>query len=158
MFERYLKKPMNSSVGFLVLDKMISTSSRQVREQRKNSNIPPQERGSSSKDINSKKKVTRNNSSNNRYDMFSHGGGVISDAGKSPNHSLKDQDGGESFAVSILQTTFEVDPSYHDKLRPKKFDTLSTDPASLDRNSNKAFGSAIQSATISMKPETEASK
>ena len=66
--------------------------------------MPPQER-SNSKDMNSKMKVTRNSSSNNRYDMFSGGGGIVSEVGKSPvlssKHDFKD-DGGESFAVSVM--------------------------------------------------------
>ena len=77
--------------------------------------------------------------------MISGGAGIVSDAGKSPllsskgNHSKDNLGDAESFGVSMLQTTFEVEHNSQQEvpLHRKKFDTLSTDQASgYGRNSN----------------------
>ena len=89
--------------------------------------------------------------------MFSGAGaGIISDTGKSPMLSSKNDlrnvggDDGDSFAVSMLQTTFEQEPSQNDLLllRQRKFDTLSTDQAattSLDDCKNSSSILALNS-------------
>ena len=111
MFERYLKKPSTSSVGFLVLEKLNSTSSRHQR-------IGNKLDKNSAKSIGGRRPQRDSSSKNHRYEMISGGGGIVSDAGKSPvlsssKFDIKDADN-ESFAVSMLQTTFEVEGSTND--------------------------------------------
>ena len=152
MFERYLKKPSMSSVGFLVLDKMTSvTSSRQNPHHPRH---PPLQERPSAKTVSrgGGSRPARNSSSKQR-------GGIGSDTAKSPilsrssanrggDHQFKGGqavagvgvaggggatyaafDDGDSFAVSLLQTTFEQEgqsSQYDILLRQRKFDTLST--------------------------------
>ena len=122
MFERYLKKPSTTSVGFLVLDKLNNSSQGRLS------------RGPKAKNDNYARGYgSRGDSCNKQYEMISGGGGIISDAGKSPLQSskndFKDNIDGESFGLSVLQTTFEVENSQQEiVLRKKnKFDTFSTD-------------------------------
>lgn len=118
MFERYLKKPSTSSVGFLVLDKLNWSSSRQ---QRANKGVHDR--------TSAKTASRRRRSPVVQPQRMALGGGVISE----PPHRRSKQDAKDtdSFGVSLLQTTFEVDqPSL--QLREKKFDTLSDDNASIE--------------------------
>lgn len=121
MFERYLKKPTTTSVGFLVLEKLNSSSSRQQRVSK------------GLHDRTSAKSVSRKRQSpviQPRPTAL--GGGVISDPQGTPHRrSKKEMKDNDSFAVSIMQTTFEIEqPSV--QLREKKFDTLSTEQASIE--------------------------
>lgn len=128
MFEKYLKKPATTSVGFLVLDKINSASSRRK--------MSKQHEKSSAKSFN-RPLAYRDSQSKRRGDLLT-GGGVVYSVNKSPilssQNDFKDHDG-ESFAVSVVQTTFDVDPSQLDvQLRQKKFDTLSNENMSFNGN------------------------
>ena len=76
MFERYLKKPSTTSIGFLVLDRLNSSS-----QGRPNNN-----RGGKQKiDNRTRGFVSRGESvSKIHQDMIAGGGGVVSDVDKSP--------------------------------------------------------------------------
>ena len=66
----------------------------------------------------------------------------------SSNKEMKDRDGGESFNVSAIQTTFDdqVSSNFKDKLiRKRKLDTLSSEQTSVElKNSTGALPSNNQ--------------
>mmetsp|Transcript_1168 Transcript_1168/g.1546 ORF Transcript_1168/g.1546 Transcript_1168/m.1546 type:complete len:107 (+) Transcript_1168:1972-2292(+) len=77
---------------------------------------------------------------------ISRGGGIVSDNRVSPIQSskndIKDTVDAESFAVSMLQTTFEVEEHCQDiRLRRKRFDTLHTDQNSVEGRQPKVSNS-----------------
>lgn len=120
MFERYLRRPSAWSVGFLVLDKLNSNSRSTVNR----AGLQPNRNNSSSKYEGSNRKNISPVLSSAKYEFRTN------------------NEDGESFAVSLLHTTFEHDnQSQKDiiQLRNKKFDTLSTDQASFDAIPNRSL-------------------
>ena len=117
MFEKYLKKPQTTSVGFLALEKLNSQSSRHQPKGKVCGNCYNQRDARSTKSILSRAKQSPTH-------KIARGGGVVSDNRRSPIQSSNNDDRvtvdveSLGMGVSMLQTTFEVDENARDnKLR-----------------------------------------
>ena len=123
MFERYLKKPSTTSVGFLVLEKLHSQSARRSRGY--------QQRSREQQDMLPQSSVTVTVGSSTRHNrFFEQGGGTIKTSccarDQSPVLSSQAdvQEPTESLVVSMNQTTFDAADNQSANKR-KKYDSVS---------------------------------